>query len=230
MNSLNGTIGDLMRASDIAATESIYAEIVERLVDMGLNLAFFVFKNSAHSSAARTLEDGSIKSVPSIMLFLRYDEDYRQIGIDPQQGNWRDGWVHTDTVRKSINVILEKHRYGDDYVSDRTYVFLTSLEGIAFYQIGSASKDAIHTLVSHEVHLEPKYICWSSGREYHIIMRNKKDYQRVNETMKQQILKAVPDILAAADTGRYCQNYQVEIAWAYVGMKGLNLYGLSRED
>jgi hypothetical protein len=227
MTPLEKAIRDLTDESDIAFNGDVYQEIARGLTNIGLNLAFFVFKSSDHSHVARALEDGRTASFPSVTLYLKYDEDLRQTGIDRHRGNWDDEWGQTDRVRDAINVVLQRHNYGSDYVSERTFVFVATLEEIAFRDIGRECKNQVRDLVCAEAPgVDVTHVFWN-GHQYYVIMRDKRDYQRVSPKVKDKIAKALPELLAASDTSGYCQAYKPTIEFGHTGM---NLFTLMRDD
>jgi hypothetical protein len=231
VNSLDSEIRALKCDSDIGTDEDAYAEILACLSRMDLNLAFFVFHNSAHSSSARRVEGGGTETCPTVTLYLKYNDDFRKTGVDPHQGNWSDEWEQTDSVRDAVNSVLRQHNYGPDYISDGTFVFVDTQERIAFDHIGRASKIAMHELVRRETGgSKPSHVFWSSDGVYHIVMKNKRAYRRLTDSVKGCIAKAVPDILAKADTEGHCRDYSTRVESAFEGMEGLNLAGLARED
>jgi hypothetical protein len=79
--SVDDIIRDVADESDIAFSSDLYQEVACELSDIGLNLAFFVFTSRKHSSCARTL-NGETESYPVITLYLRYDADLQQTGIE----------------------------------------------------------------------------------------------------------------------------------------------------
>jgi hypothetical protein len=231
VNSLDSEIRGLKCGSDIAIDGDAYAEILTHLSQMDLNLAFFVFHNRTHSSSARRVEGGGAETFPTLTLYLKHNEDFRKTGVDPHRGNWDDEWEQTDSVRDAVNSVLRRHSYGPDSVSDGTFVFLDTVERIAFDHIGRASKVAVHELVRRETGgKKPSHVFWSSDGVYHIVMKNKRGYRRLADSVKQSIAGAVPEVLAKADSGGYCKDYGTRVEFAYQGMKGLNLAGLARED
>ena len=230
-NSLDSEIGALKNGSDISFDEDAYAEMLAHLRRMGLNLAFFVFHNRAHSSSARRVEGGGAETFPTLTLYLKHNEDFRKTGVDPHRGNWDDEWEQTESVRDAVNSVLRQHGYSPDYVSGGTFVFLDTVERIAFDHIGRASKIAVHELVRRETGgTKPSHVFWSSDSVYHIVMKNKRGYRRLTDSVKDRIANAIPEILAKADERGYCKEYDTRVEFAYEGMKGLELFGLARED
>ncbi len=215
--SVDDMIRDLTKASDIAYCSNLYQEVARRLIDVGLNLAFFTFTTSEHSTCARTL-DGDTVSCPVLTLYLRYNADFQQTEIDPHHGNWDDKWAHTRTVRDTLNAIVQRHGLVNDYVSDHTFIFVRTFEELAFQQLGQKCADQIKELVISEapgVHVDGVY--WD-GAEYYVLMRDKADYKRVKRNVKANITKAVPKLLANADTDGYCQDYKTTIEFGYGGV------------
>ena len=231
MNSLDSKIRALKCDGDIATDGDAYAEVLAHLSQMDLNLAFLVFHNRTHSASARQVEGGGAETFPTLTLYLKHNEDLRKTGVDPHRGNWNGEWEQTDSVRDAVNSVLRQHNYGPDYISDGTFVFLDTVERIALDHIGRASKIAVHELVRRETGgAKPSRVFWSSDGVYHIIMKNKRGYRRLTDSVKDRIANAVPEVLARADTGGYCKDYSLRVEFAYKGMEGLNLYGLARED
>lgn len=215
--SVNDMIHDLTKESDIAYGSNLYQEVARRLIDVGLNLAFFAFATCEHSSCARTL-DGDTVSCPVLTLYLRYNADFQQTGIDPHHGNWDDKWAQTRTIRDALNAILQGHGLDNDYVSDHTFIFVRTLEKLSFQQLGQECADGIKELVMTEapgVHVDGVY--WD-GAEYCVLMRDKADYNRVKRNVKANVTKTVPKLLANADTDGYCQDYKTTIEFGYGGV------------
>jgi hypothetical protein len=215
--SVDDMIRDLTRESDIAYGSNLYQEVARRLIDFGFNLAFFAFTTSEHSSCARTL-DGETVSCPVLTMYLRYNTDFQQTGIDPHHGNWDDKWAPTRTIRDALNGILQGYVLDNEYVSDHTFIFVLTLEKLAFQQLGDKCADGIKELVKTEapgVHVDGVY--WD-GAEYYVLMRDKADYNRVKRNVKANVTKAVPKLLASADTDGYCQDYKTTIEFGYGGV------------
>ncbi|MCA9173999.1 MAG: hypothetical protein KDB14_05880 [Planctomycetales bacterium] len=197
---MDDMIRDLTKESDIAFGSHLYQEVARRLVDAGLNLAFFAFTTREHSSCARTLDGDDTVSCPVLTLYLRYNADFRQTGIDPHHGNWDDKWAQTRTVRDALNAILQRHGLDNCYVSGRTFIFVRTLEELAFRQLGKECADEVKRLVIAEapgVHVDGVY--WD-GAGYYVLMRDKADYKRVKRNVRANVTKAVPKLLASADT------------------------------
>ncbi len=226
MTSLEKAIRDLAAKSDIAFNGDVYEEIACGLTGIGLNLAFFVFENSVHSYAARTLEDGRNMSCPILSLYLKHDDDFRRTGIDPHRGNRGDKWPLTGRVRDTVNAVLQRHEYGSDYVSERTFVFVRTLEELAFSQLGRECKDAVLALIRAEAPgAKVTHVFWN-GEQYYLVMRDKGDYKRVKRAVKTKITKALPGLFAAADADGCCQSYPATIEFGYTGM---SLFGIMRD-
>ncbi|QDU94685.1 hypothetical protein [Lignipirellula cremea] len=215
--SVDDMIRDHTKESDIAYGSNLYQEVARRMTDVGLNLAFFAFTTSERSSCARTLDDDTA-SCPVLTLYLRYNAYFQQTGIDPHHGNWDDKWAQTRTVRDALNVILQRHGLDNDYVSDHTFIFVRTLEELAFRQLGQKCADGIKQLVIAEapgVHVDGVY--WD-GAEYYVLMPDKADYKRVKRNVKANITKTAPKLLANADTDGYCQDYKTTIEFGYGGV------------
>ncbi|MFH1301811.1 MAG: hypothetical protein ABIK07_12190 [Planctomycetota bacterium] len=224
--SVEDAIRNLIDESDIAFRSDVFEEVSRELIDTGLNLAFFVFATSGHSSCARTV-DGVTASCPVLTLYLRYDADFRETGIDPHQGNWDDKWVQTRTIRDSFNTILLRHGFANDFVSAHTFVFLRTLEELAFVHVGRKCKQAVEKLVCVEAPgVAVANVFWN-GRQFDVILHDKSDYKRVKRNVKAKIANELPKLLATSDVGSYCQSYDATIKFGYTGM---NLANLIRED
>jgi len=224
--SVDDTIRNLTDKSDIAFRSDVFEEVSRELIDTGLNLAFFVFATSGHSSCARTV-DGDTVSCPVLTLYLKYDADFWETGIDPHQGNWDDKWAQTRTIRNAVNTILLRHGFANDFVSDHTFVFLQTLEELAFVHVGRECKEAVKKLVCAEApDVAVANVFWN-GRQFDVILHDKGDYKRVKRNVKAKIAKELPKLLATADVSNYCQSYSATIEFGYTGM---NLTNLIRED
>jgi hypothetical protein len=221
-------IDELQCDTDLACHRDVYEEIARGLNRLGLNLAFFTFKCSSNSHAARTLEDGRTLSFPILKLYLKYDRDFRDTGIDHHLGNWGDEWAQTVPVRNALNMALNRHKRIEGYVSDRTFVFVDTRERIALLEIGKQCKPAVQDLIcSLAPGVEVSRIFWTAERQYHAIMKDKGSYTRVKRGVKAKIEKALPQVLAKADVDAYCQNYSATIKF---GFGEMNLMRLIRED
>lgn len=219
-------IRDVTAKSDIAFGSGVYQEIARELIDIGLNLALFVFATREHSSCARAL-DGKTETCPVLTVYLKYDADFVETGIDPHSGNWDDRWKRTQIVRDTLNLILRRHGFDNDYVSDHTFIFVRTLEELAFREIGRECKDAIKKLVCEEAPgVSVSYVFWN-GYQFAVIMEDKSDYKRVKRKVKTKATNAIPKILAAADKDGCCQNYKASIGFGYTGM---DLVRLIRND
>lgn len=224
--SVEDIIRNLTDESDIAFRSDVFEEISRELIDTGLNLSFFVFSTSGHSSCKRTVDSGTV-SCPVLTLYLKYDADFLETGIDPHQGNWDDKWAQTRTVRDSVNTILLRHGFANDFVSEHTFVFLRTLEELAFVHVGRECKQAVKKLVCAEVPgITVTNVFWN-GRQFDIILHDKSDYKRVKRNVKAKIANELPKLLAKADVSSYCQSYSATFEFGYTGM---NLANLIRED
>jgi hypothetical protein len=223
---VNETIRNSVRESDIKEPSSAYEEIAAELTALGLNLAFFVFTNRGHSSSARSL-DGKNLTCPLLTLYLKYDADFRQTGIDSHEGNWNDKWTHTRAIRDALNTILHRHGFDGDYVCKHTFIFVRSLEELAFREIGRNCKAAVRDLVRLEVPgAEVSHVFWNGSR-YDVIMREKSDYKRVEHKAKAKLTKSVAKLLAKADKEEYCKTYNASLEFGHAGM---NLFHFVSED
>jgi hypothetical protein len=223
MSFANEEINEVQRASDIAIGSELYNEVARGVVDLGINLAFFVFLTSKNSCYARSLEDGSSRAFPVLTLYLRFEDDFLQTGISAHLGNWGDGWAQTEPVRMLLNAALARHGYGDEYVSDRTIVFVYTLEELAFSQIAQECMPALADLVCREAPgVEVSEIFWTGNRTYQVIMKDKADYVRVKRKVKARVEKALPLLLKDADIDQYCRNYQTHIKFGYTGVNTFN--------
>ncbi|MFO0820817.1 MAG: hypothetical protein U1A77_22910 [Pirellulales bacterium] len=212
--------------SDIAFGSDLYTDIGRELTEIGINFAFFVFATSEHSSCVRTL-DGQTASCPVFTLYLKYDADFELTGIDPRNGNWDDKWPQTRTIRDAVNAILQRHGFGNHYVSDHTFIFVRTLEELAFIQLGCECKEAVQKLVCAEAPgISVTDVFWN-GRQFDVILGEKADYKRMNRCVKAKLAKALPKLLSNADTSRNCQSYKATIKFGHTGM---NLARLIRED
>jgi len=228
MSLVDETIQKLQRESEIDFNSVAYEEIARGLTDLGLNLAFFVFTSSDNSSTARTLKDGSTMSFPVLNLYLKHDDDFHQTGIDPHQGNWDGKWKQTVPIRNLLNTILEKFDFGSNNISDQTFVFVETLERVAFLQIGKQCKNAVKDLVCTEAPgVKVSEIFWTSTGKYHVIMKNKADCKRMKHSVKTKVTNALPQILKNADTNCYCQSYKAPIDFLY---EEVNLFNIIRES
>jgi hypothetical protein len=222
------TIDELQREGDIAPNSDAYHEISHVLSGLGLNRAFFVFTRADNSLAARKVEDGRSVAFPVLTVYLKYDDDFRQTGIDRRLGNWDDGWALTVPVRKALIGVLERHQDLRAEVSDRTFVFVDTRERVAFLRLGKDCKQAVRDLILREAPgVEVSRIFWTEARQYHAIMKDKLDYKRVKRDVKAKVGKALPALLAKADVNAYCRNYNATIEF---GFHGLNPFNLIRED
>ena len=227
MSALDKSIAELREGSDISASSEVYAEIEANLVPHWSRTSPSSCLRTVLIRTARTIEDGQSKVFPELTLYLKYDEDFRQTGIDPRLGNWGDKWKQTDTVRDAVNAVLERHKYGSDYVSSRTFIFVASRERIAFRQIGLASKGIVRELVrSAAPDLEVAHIFWSDARKYHIIFQRREDCKRGVHPVKATGEDAAKGA-AAADEHNYCRSYEVEVE---LGHTGMNLWGLAHDE
>lgn len=223
MKKVDEAIHELTDKSDIAFQSNIYEEIKDKLTNIGLKLAFFIFKTREHSFCSRDL-DGNHVSCPVLTLYLNYDADFRQTGIDRHNGNWDDKWAQTRTIRNALNEMLERYGFDNDFVSDDTLIFVQTREQIAFRQIGEDFTDEIKKLVCAEaagVNVEGVY--WN-GTGYYVVMKDKADYKRVKKSVKAKVTKTLPKLLANADKGGYCQEYATNIEFGYGGCPPMNFF------
>jgi len=221
--SVEEAIRSVITKSEIAFGSTLYGEIYSALTDIGLNLAFFVFETSRRSSCARTL-DGRTVSCPVLSLYLKYDGDFRQTGIDPHGGNWDDQWAQTRTIRAALNAILQRHGLGNTFLSDHTFVFVRTREELAFQRIGRDCKSAVQQLISAEaagVSIDSIY--WN-GDQYDVLLRDKSHYDLVQGDVKTKVAQALPQLLAGVDEHHFCQTYDATIEFHYPGPHLPQLY------
>ena len=225
MTSVAETIRRLTLESDIPYQSDVYEEISRKLAATRLNVAFFSFTSSSNSSSARRLA-GKSERCPVLTLYLKYDADFRQTGIDQRRGNWDDKWALTPTIRNILNGSLERLEFGSDYVSDHTFVFVRTLETHAFRQIGCDCKAAVRELVCAELpEAEVAHIFWN-GSQYDVIMQDESGRKR-GQAKKTELAQAISGMLAQADKESLCQTYSVALEF---GHGDANLFHLRRED
>jgi hypothetical protein len=171
--------------------------------------------------------DGETLRCPKLELCLRFDADLRETGINPHQGNWDDKWAPTQSIRDAVNRILQRHGFNDDYVSNQTFVFVRSLEELAFQQIGRECKGAVRTLICDEAPgVVISEVYWN-GRQFNVIMRDQADYKRVKRKIREKVEDALPELFAAADTDKCCRTYKPSIE---LGYEGASLFHVIREN
>lgn len=228
MSTMDEIVGKASRQSQIEVGSEVYREIFSGLTGLNLNLAFFAFSSSAKSHAARMVKDGHPMPCAALTLYLRYEEDCRQNGVDAQMGNWNDAWVMTGEIRNVLNTAYRRYEITKEFASDHTFVFVDTLERIAFLQIGRQCKAAVSDLVSARAPgVEVSRVFWTSGRQFHVMMKDKTDYKRVKRAVATEVTKALPKILKDADVDGCCQSYDTQIEFGYLGM---NDFHLVRED
>ncbi len=219
-------VSSLTDGSDLKFASPVYNEVCHELVELGLNLAFVVFKSRDHSSCSRTLHDG-IVPCPVLVVYLKYVADFQQTQIDPLRGNWGDEWSKTHDIRNALNGVLERHAFENDDVSEQTLIFVDTLEEVAFREIGRECKVAVQQLVCDEAPgVTVSHVFWN-GRQYDVIMGSPAEYKRVRRGVKTKVTKRIPELLAAADKQGYCQNYVATVEFGFLGM---NLFHLTRDD
>ena len=209
-------IQSITKQSDIALESDLYGEIIAALGQLELSIDFFHFTTKEHSSCSRDL-DGNLITCPILTLYLKYNLDFYKTGIDPHQGNWNDKWAHTQAIRETLNAILQCHHFDANYVSDYTFIFVHTLEELAFTHIGKECikdiKQLIHT-TSPGVKVDEVY--WRGHDAiYYVLMKSKADYKRVKHDLKANITKAIPELLANYDKNGCCQNYKATIELGY---------------
>lgn len=210
-------IKDATIGSDIAFGTEVYHEVARQLIGEGLNLAFFVFFNSERSSVARTL-DGGATACPLLTLYLRYDADVLGTGIDPHSGNWDDKWPPTKTVRDVLNATLLRHGFNAGYVAENTFVFVRSLEKLAFDRIGRSSVGSVRRVLATafpSVGVDGVY--WNNGG-YFVLLASKADYKLVKRGFEAKVAKEVSKLLAHADNDCCCRTYSATFEFGYDGM------------
>jgi len=236
MTSLERRIVEVKNESDIPIGSPVYEEIKVALAGFELNSAFFVFHNRLHAVGCRPPAvdfptRGHPIPVPAISIYLKYDEDYRKMGLNATHGNWLDEWSHSTEVRNVVNSILKRNHYDDDYISNQTFIFFHSLENIVFDTIGRAIKPAVYKLIWAEIKpLMPASLYWHSNRIYYVVMHNFIEVKLIKETAKSKIKESVKKLISNADPEGYCQNYDVIIKYYHLLSKDINLMGLARED
>ncbi|MEM7350116.1 MAG: hypothetical protein AAF657_04865 [Acidobacteriota bacterium] len=228
--SLAAEIRAWLRDSDVDPSSEAYSELMTSLSGLVPGLTLLTFEGRARSSRSRSLENGQVARFPVITLYLRYDEDRCLAGLDAEQHNWDDSWPGTRSIRERANTILRRHGFPADDISERAFVFVRSLEPIAFNRIGRAAKEQVGRLIRRQTGLEPSHLFWSSQGIYYAVWKDRSTCRRIGWWARRSIAREVPRLIACLDPDRHCQVHAVRVEYVYIGQKGVSLYGLSRED
>lgn len=210
-------IRNYLNESEISVDSDVYKDLFAHLSEMGLNLAFLTFNSSRTSHCGRKMPDETSITCPVLNLYLKYDSDFQQTGIDPHSGNWGDAWSETLAVRDVLNGVLNRHDFSSSFLSEHTFIFFRfTREEIAFRQIGRFCKPDVKGLILAELpNVTVDHIYWIE-KEYTVLLREKAQCKRVTDRIKSKIEKAMPSILAKADVKGYCMSYDVTIAVTHV--------------
>ncbi|NHK26520.1 hypothetical protein FF098_001205 [Parvularcula flava] len=225
----------LAERSDIAPGSSLHAAIDAMLARFGLNVGAWQFRRARKSHCARQLADGTVLVVPFLNIILSRSKDVDALGIDTAKGNWDDRWTLTGKVRSALNHLLAEHGFGAEDISDHAYIFIgEAWDHLVRDALGRALKPAVSALVIDRSsqagqRVEPKYLFWNSSGLYSVIYENCKDYDHVLPA-GQMITDQVNALFVEADRDKACGSLDVAMDFLHLGMKDLDLHGLSRED
>jgi len=213
--------------SDIEPGTDVHDAISKMLEQNELSIAGWYFKSKKNSHSGRSNPD---ETCPALHLVFKFENDLIEENIDPERGNWDDEWEKTQIIRKSLNSILIMHNFGSGYVSDRTYIFVGSpWEHIVIDNLGRTKKDEVELVISKILPNVPKYIFWHSSAKYYLVFKNKAHYG-VALPYLEKIEKIIEGIFSNADPAKHSRSHKVALTFLHMGMKDLNLYGLSRQD
>lgn len=219
-----------MAQSDVEPGSQVHSAIGEMLSYHGLNVAVWYYKSKSNSRAARANADGSNDTCPALHISFKHINDVTKEQIDVRNGNWNDEWSKTTSVRSGLNQVLAKAELGPDFISDQTFIFvLDSWENIVLDHLGRIKKDEVTEMISKLLPSEPKFVFWNSSRTYNLIFKNGKGC-KMALPFKQELESLTENILSKADPENHSLSHKVKMSFAYMGMKNLNLYGLSRQD
>ena len=224
--SVDSVIRDLTSKSDLPLASGPYAEIANAFTRQGIDFAFFVFTSRANSSCARTVS-GVTTCQPTLEVYLKYNAELLATGVDPNDSNWSDKWAHTTTARNAANQVLRREGFGDDFVSEHTFIFLRSLERVAFQHIGCECREAVQDFIRTEAPGATVSRVFWNGREYFAVMSDKDGYRRAKRAVKAKAASVLRRILSDADPGSYCKSYDADLAF---GVSGMDLFHVMRED
>jgi hypothetical protein len=213
--------------SDIEPGTKIHDAISNMLEQNLLNIAGWYFKSKKNSHSSRSIPN---EVCPALHLAFKYKSDLIDENIDPEKGNWDDEWGKSQTIREALNAILISHNLGSEYVSDRVFIFVgRPWEHIVMDNLGRIKKDEIKLVISEVLPNEPKYIFWHSSVTYYLVFKNKAQH-RTAQLYKPKLEKIIERIFSIADPAQHSRSHQVALIFLHMGMKDLNLFGLSRQD
>jgi hypothetical protein len=223
---LQDFIDERLSNSEIPQDSLAYEEIFRELQAIRVPIAFFTFDSPGKSACRMRNGNGNYVSVSCVRLFLRFEKDIDDTGIDRGDGNWSGRWSLTGRVRDLVNGALKRYAFPAGFVSVDALIHLDSLERIALLQIGKDCKRNVKELLEREISsLKISEIFWD-GCRFTAAADSSCDVKRIPKRQIAEIRKAVSKILQSADTGRYCQNYAADVVVA--GAKA-NLFHVSRD-
>lgn len=213
--------------SDIEPGTDVHDTVSKMLERNDLNIAGWYFKSKMNSHAARSNPD---EISPALHLTFKFENDLIKESINPDKGNWDDEWEKTPVIREALNSILISHNCDSNFVSDRTFIFAHSpWEHIVMDNLGRVKKDEIALVTSEILPNDPKYIFWHSSITYYLVFKTKAHY-RAALPLKAELGKVIEARFSKADPEKHSKSHHVPLTFLHMGMKDLNLHGLSRQD
>jgi len=213
--------------SDIEPGTDVHDAICKMLKRNALNIAGWHFKSKKNSHASRSNPD---EICPALHLTFKFEGDLIKENINPDKGNWDDKWKKTLIIREALNSILISHNLGSEFVSNRTFIFAhSSWEHIVMDNLGRVKKDEIELVTSEVLPEAPKYIFWQSSVTYYLVFKSGADYLTALPH-KAKLGKLIAEIFSKADPDKHSRSHDVVLTFLHMGMRDLNLHGLSRQD
>ena len=188
-----------------------------------------VYQNKVESHIAKTNGSCSI-----LEIFISRESEYKKLNLDPIRGNWDDIFPYTKEIKHVWNTLLKKYKTLDENDTKIGYVFFHCSESIVKHKIAYQSKGKIKIELEKQLP-KIKYLFCSSELEYTIILKNESAYKQYNFFTIEKIKAIILNILKAECKNEGCiYNFSIDDFRCQLlhlkMMKGLSLYGLSRED
>ncbi|WP_027729157.1 hypothetical protein [Treponema sp. C6A8] len=185
------------------------------------------YKNSQESHIQKKNRDCSI-----LKIHISSKTEYQKLNLDPIYENWDDVFPYTKEIKSIWNSLLRKYKSLDSYDTKIGYVFFSCVETDTKYKIAYNSKDEIHTKLECLGLPKFRHIFCDSEIEYSLLLKNEKDYNKYVSFSIEKIKDLILQILNSKCLGL---NYKFSLNdfkchLYHEKMKGLDLYGLSRED
>jgi hypothetical protein len=222
-------IEKLKTSGSIEFNAKIYQDFNLYAKELGLNIAFSIFKDTEKAHTGISIANGKYQSVSTISIMLKNTQNLIDNNI--KKSNWDSKYIHTQRLIDNWYSLLEKYKYPIKYKTIPMLILFYSLEDFVISRLVYLCKNEIKEWMKNEkIEPLPEYIYCSSSPSYNIIFKNENDFNLFNDKYAHKVSTKIHTILKSNDKYDYYNTNKLKINYLHTEMKDINLYGLSRED